>query len=81
MKLRIHRRFAQGGIAAVIAPTDSVQEHVTDTLIAGAGLCDPNTTEQIIHQGADAIAWLSSLAVPFSTTKEGFTPNQRRWTQ
>lgn len=64
-------RFAQGGIAAVMAPTDSVQEHVTDTLIAGAGLCDPNTTEQIIHQGADAIAWLSSLAVPFSTTKEG----------
>ena len=64
-------RFAQGGIAAVMAPTDSIEAHMTDTFIAGAGLCDPHTTEQIIRQGADAIAWLRDLAVPFSTTEQG----------
>lgn len=64
-------RFAQGGIAAVMAPTDSLEAHMTDTFIAGADLCDPHTTKQIIRQGADAIAWLRDLAVPFSATEQG----------
>ena len=36
-------RWAQGGIAAAIAPTDSAEAHARDTLDAGAGLCDPET--------------------------------------
>jgi L-aspartate oxidase len=34
-------RFAQGGIAAVISESDSPDYHRQDTMIAGAGLCDP----------------------------------------
>ena len=58
--------WAQGGIAAVLSPDDSVDEHIQDTLIAGAGLCDPKTTRFVIEHGASAIDWLISQGVPFS---------------
>ncbi len=35
-------QWAQGGIAAAIGPGDTPEEHLQDTLVAGAGLCDPN---------------------------------------
>ncbi|WP_043006960.1 L-aspartate oxidase [Comamonas testosteroni] len=63
--------WAQGGIAAVLAPADSLQSHVQDTLIAGAGLCDEAAVRRILEQGPQAIAWLQALGVPFSTDAEG----------
>ena len=58
--------WAQGGIAAVLSPDDSLDEHIHDTLIAGAGLCDPKTTRFVIEHGAAAIDWLISQGVPFT---------------
>jgi L-aspartate oxidase len=58
--------WAQGGIAAVLSPEDSLDEHIQDTLVAGAGLCDPETTRFVIEHGADAIDWLISQGVPFT---------------
>ncbi|MDF7675817.1 L-aspartate oxidase [Neisseriaceae bacterium ESL0693] len=58
--------YAQGGIAAVLDPFDQVKEHVHDTLIAGAGLCDTDHVRHILSQAGDAIQWLCQLGVPFS---------------
>ena len=58
--------WAQGGIAAVLSPDDSLDEHIHDTVVAGAGLCDPRTTRFVIEHGAEVIDWLISQGVPFT---------------
>jgi L-aspartate oxidase len=58
--------WAQGGIAAVLDSTDSHDQHVADTLIAGAGLCDEAATRFIVENGRTAIDWLISQGVPFT---------------
>ncbi|MFT0531775.1 L-aspartate oxidase [Castellaniella hirudinis] len=58
--------WAQGGIAAVLDSGDSHDKHVADTLVAGAGLCDPEATRHIVEQGPSAIEWLIGLGVPFT---------------
>ena len=59
-------RYAQGGISAVLDATDSVASHIEDTLVAGAGLCDPEAVRFTAERGAAAIAWLSALGVAFT---------------
>ena len=61
---------AQGGIAAVLASTDSFDAHVKDTLTAGCGLCDKKLVEQIVTMAPDAINDLVNYGVQF-TKKEG----------
>jgi len=58
--------WAQGGIAAVLAEGDHFDEHVQDTLVAGAGLCDPAATRFVVENAPASIAWLQGLGVPFS---------------
>ncbi|MGE8317979.1 MAG: L-aspartate oxidase [Comamonas sp.] len=58
--------WAQGGIAAVLAEGDSFDDHVQDTLVAGAGLCDLAATRFVVENAPDAIRWLQGLGVPFS---------------
>lgn len=58
--------YAQGGIAAVLTNEDSIESHVQDTLVAGAGLCDPETVKFTISQGKTAIDWLIAQGVPFT---------------
>ncbi|MDR0933861.1 MAG: L-aspartate oxidase [Burkholderiaceae bacterium] len=58
--------YAQGGIAAVLDPVDSVEQHVADTMRAGAGLCEESATRFIVENGAEAIDWLIAQGVPFS---------------
>lgn len=58
--------WAQGGIAAVLDSTDSVENHIADTLTAGAYLNDPAATRFAIEHAADAIQWLIDRGVPFT---------------
>jgi L-aspartate oxidase len=58
--------WAQGGIAAVTSPDDSLDEHIRDTEIAGAGLCDAAATRFVVENGAKAIDWLIAQGVPFT---------------
>ncbi len=62
--------WAQGGIAAVLDAADSHEQHVTDTLVAGAGLCDESATRFIISHGREAIEWLVAQGVPFTRDEQ-----------
>lgn len=63
--------WAQGGIAAVISEGDSIESHVSDTLNAGAGLCDEAVTTFVAEQGKEVVDWLIELGVGFSKEKIG----------
>jgi len=76
--------WAQGGIAAVMDPSDTFDNHVQDTLVAGAGLCDLEATQMVVEHAPEAIRWLQGLGVPFSTedgelhlTREGGHSHRR----
>ena len=58
--------WAQGGIAAVLDSGDTHDQHVADTLVAGAGLCDEAATRTIVEHGREAIEWLIEQGVPFT---------------
>ncbi|MGQ9723868.1 MAG: L-aspartate oxidase [Tepidimonas sp.] len=63
--------WAQGGIAAVLAAEDSFEQHIHDTMVAGAGLCDPDATRFTVEHAPEAIAWLRELGTPFTTEGNG----------
>ena len=58
--------WAQGGIAAVLSPEDTLEEHIRDTQVAGAGLCDHKVTRFVVEHGAEVIDWLIAQGVPFT---------------
>jgi L-aspartate oxidase len=64
--------WAQGGIAAVLDDTDSVEAHIKDTFTAGAGLCDPTATRYVVEHGREAIDWLIAQGVPFTRGSSGY---------
>lgn len=57
--------WAQGGIAAAIAPEDSPTLHIEDTLKAGARLCDPQAVQFLADRAPDCIRALLALGVAF----------------
>ncbi len=57
--------MAQGGIAAVMSDEDSFDQHIQDTLVAGAGLCAPEIVRQVVEQGPDRIGDLLDWGVKF----------------
>ena len=63
--------YAQGGIAAVLDDADSIEAHVRDTLVAGAGLCNPKAVRFVVERGKKAIDWLIAQGVPFSRDERG----------
>lgn len=57
--------WAQGGIAAAIAPEDSPQLHVEDTLRAGAGLCDLDAVQLLVERAPECVQSLVQMGVAF----------------
>src|SRR5512136_37312 len=58
-------QYAQGGIASVLAPDDAFENHVRDTLVAGAGLCHDDAVQVTVREGPGRIRGLQSLGVEF----------------
>lgn len=69
-KAESNTNYAQGGIASVIDQTDSFEKHINDTLVAGAGLCNPRAVEMMVSEGPDRIEELIALGTNF-TEKDG----------
>ena len=59
-------RYAQGGISAVLDPSDSIDSHIEDTVNAGAGLCDEEVVRYTVTHGKQQIDWLIELGMPFT---------------
>ncbi|MEM8611598.1 MAG: L-aspartate oxidase [Cyanobacteria bacterium P01_H01_bin.105] len=57
--------WAQGGIAAAIAPDDAPELHIADTLKAGVGLCDLKAVDVLIKQAGECIQNLTQMGVAF----------------
>jgi len=62
---------AQGGISAVLDPSDSVSSHIEDTLRAGGSLCDPEVVRLVVERGPQAIRWLLDQGVSFTRDDQG----------
>lgn len=62
--------WAQGGVAAVLDDTDTVDSHVEDTLVAGAGLCREDAVRFTVEHSRASIQWLIDQGVPFTRDDE-----------
>lgn len=60
-------KYAQGGVACVLDHADSFEEHIADTLEAGAGLCDEKVVRTIVENGPTAIQNIIDLGALFTT--------------
>ncbi|WP_322520370.1 L-aspartate oxidase [Guyparkeria halophila] len=58
--------WAQGGIAAALGGTEDIEQHIEDTVKAGAGLPEREVVERVVRAGPEQIEWLKSLEMPFS---------------
>ncbi|MGH7829585.1 MAG: L-aspartate oxidase, partial [Candidatus Binatia bacterium] len=63
--------YAQGGIASVMSPNDSMEDHIRDTLDAGAGLCHEDVVRRIVSEGPAIVQELIQFGVEFSKNKAG----------
>lgn len=64
-------RWAQGGVAAALAEDDSPADHLEDTLIAGAGLCDPAAVRVLAYEGPAAVRRLLGWGADFDRDAGG----------
>lgn len=60
-------RWAQGGIAAALGEGDTPEQHLEDTLVAGAGLCDQEAVRTLVSEGPDAVRRLIATGARFDT--------------
>ncbi|MGW7357506.1 L-aspartate oxidase [Streptomyces sp. NPDC054802] len=60
-------RWAQGGIAAALGDGDTPEQHLEDTLVAGAGLCDEAAVRALVTEGPDAVRRLIATGALFDT--------------
>ncbi|MGW6567169.1 L-aspartate oxidase [Streptomyces sp. NPDC054975] len=64
-------RWAQGGIAAALGEGDTPEQHLDDTLVAGAGLCDTEAVRLLVTEGPDAVRRLIATGADFDKTADG----------
>lgn len=64
-------RYAQGGIAGVMFDDDRIEDHVRDTMVAGAGLNDPEAVRVLVEEGPTRIRELIALGVAFDRGEDG----------
>ncbi|MET8983081.1 L-aspartate oxidase [Streptomyces sp. NPDC004539] len=64
-------RWAQGGIAAALGEGDTPEQHLDDTLVAGAGLCDEDAVRILVTEGPDAVRRLVATGAHFDESAEG----------
>jgi L-aspartate oxidase len=63
--------WAQGGLAGVLDPSDSLEDHVRDTLTAGAGLCDERVVRELVEEAPKSIRYLMRLGAAFDPDEAG----------
>ena len=63
--------YAQGGVAAVLSERDSFEQHVADTLDAGAGLNNPEAVSVTVREGPERVRELAALGAHFDTRANG----------
>jgi len=73
--------YAQGGISAVLDDNDSFDQHIADTISAGAGLCDADVVAKTVSEGSDVIDWLLSIGVDFTRDDNPKSSNQLHLTR
>ncbi|MFT4010297.1 MAG: L-aspartate oxidase [Nocardioidaceae bacterium] len=64
-------QWAQGGIAAALGEGDTPEQHLEDTLVAGAGVCDRAAVEALVTEGPEAVRELIALGTEFDHTPAG----------
>src|SRR4029450_6737822 len=62
--------YAQGGIAPLLPPLDSVESHIHDTEVVGVGLCDERAVRIVVEEGPKRVLELLSWGANFDK-KEG----------
>ncbi len=62
--------YAQGGVAAVLDKTDSIQQHIDDTMIAGAHLCELDAVKQTVEGGRPSVDFLLKHGVEFTLDED-----------
>ena len=63
--LESNTNYAQGGVAAALGDDDAFARHERDTLVCGAGLCDPEAVHVLVEEGPTEVMRLVSLGVRF----------------
>ncbi len=63
--------YAQGGICCVTYPPDNFGKHIEDTMICGAGLCNPEAVEMVVTRAPELIKELVQWGTRFDKTREG----------
>jgi nicotinate-nucleotide pyrophosphorylase (carboxylating) len=66
--------WAQGGLAGVLDPRDSLANHIRDTLVAGAGLCDERSVGELVAEAPVALRYLIQLGAAFDPAASGSGP-------
>lgn len=62
--------YAQGGVAAVLDKTDSIQQHIDDTMVAGAHLCELDAVKQTVEGGRPSVDFLLKQGVEFTLDED-----------